>query len=560
MPRQIDDDQIDDDQLLESEEGASEGGMSEEEQARKAVPAWIISIAVHGVLGVLFALVVLVAEELVEETPPVKVTAIDPPPPRPMEKIERDIEETDLALDIDAPESDKVSPISELDVPVEEYSREEDIESEVPKGREEAVADSEMGGEGAFMAIGAGGGASGMFGSRSGGGKKRALGRFGGSKGSENAVDAALRWFKKHQGPDGQWNVTSYPTNCTENPKCEPGQHAHGGDANMACTGYAVLCFLGAGYDHRMPSKYKATVKKGIDWIVANQKGDGLLGERNYELGVAAMCLAEAYAMSNDPALKDPAQKAINVILARQTKEAAGGYGLAWDYVAPNPARNDSSVSGWCVMALKSAMGAGLSVGDGMTGAKNWLKKCWEAANPDFKTLTDPYKDLSWFPYCWNSLTGKCEGTRGTDAGHDLTPVGALVAVFTGHHQGDIMLETLLNHVMKFQFPGSYPCNTYYMYYNTLSVFQAGGDRWKKWNDTCRDMLVNSQRKSQDCFDGSWDFAGTKFPGYEVGRLLSTAYCCLSLEVYYRYVQVAGKDGAKAGAKKEAPKDAPAEK
>jgi hypothetical protein len=192
-------------------------------------------------------------------------------------------------------------------------------------------------------------------------------------------------------------------------------------------------------------------------------------------------------------------------------------------------------------MALKSVLAGGLNVGNAMEGAKTWLRRSWEASNPDWKKLNDPYADVSTFAYTWNANTDAVEVKPPGSGNHEMAPVGALCSVFLGHHGGDIMLETLCNYVMKHQFPKQYPTNTYYMYYNTLAVFQAGGDRWEQWNGTVRDVIVNAQRKGDGCFDGSWDFEGTKFHGSNTGRILSTAYCCLSLEVYYRYKQVGAK-------------------
>jgi hypothetical protein len=525
-------------ELLEGEEG-----QEEEEKQPSGAPGWFISIGVHSLFALIcyYAVWTTMAEET--ELPPMKVTTIDPPPKKEEKKdLDRQLETT-VEINV-ATEAEVAAPINNLDVPLEEKTTTEDeTEAEIAKGREEAVASAEMGSTGAFMAIGAGGGSAGMFGSRTGGGKRRALAKGGGTRASESAVDAALRWLKRHQSPNGMWDAEKYPANCTENPKCEPGKGHGSSDANVAMTGYAVLCFLGAGYDHKTPNKYKTTVEKGLEYLRSIQTGEGNLGPRNYEHAVATMALAEAYAMTNDPDLKQPSQKGLNVLIARQAKDPKGDgayNGLGWDYVEGKVERNDSSVSGWCVMALKSGLAGGLNVGNSMDGAKKWLRRHWEATNPDWKKLTDPYADTSTFAYTWDATNDNVNlGAPGQ--GHDLAPVGALAAVFLGHHAGDIMLETLCNHIMKHQFPARYPCNTYFMYYNTLAVFQAGGPRWEKWNTTVRDMLVNAQRKGDGCFDGSWDWEGTQFHGHDTGRVLSTVYCCLSLEVYYRYKQVGGK-------------------
>ena len=540
MSREEFDDQkaeLSEEELLEGEELEGE----EEDKEPNGAIGWFISIGMHALFALIFYYAVFAAKEKDQELPPMRVTTIDPPPKKDEKKdLERQIENR-VEINV-ATEADVAAPINNLDVPVEEKTTtEEDTEAEVNKGREEAVASSEMGSTGAFMAIGAGGGAAGMFGNRNGGGKRRALAKGGGSRASESAVDAALRWFKRHQSPNGMWDVEKYPVNCTEAPKCEPGKQHGSSDANVACTGYAVLCFLGAGYDHKTPNKYKTTVEKGLEYLRSIQSGEGELGPRNYEHAVATMALAEAYAMTNDPDLKQPSQKGLNIIMERQAKDGKGdsGGGLGWNYKEAQPNRNDSSVTGWCVMALKSGLAGGLNVGSSMEGAKNWLDKTWKAANPEWQKLTDPYTATSNFPYTWDATTDKVSDAL------NRYPMGALCAVFLGHHSGDIMLDSMINSIMKEQFVTSYPTNTYYMYYNTLAVFQAGGPHWEKWNGTVRDVIVNAQRKGDGCFDGSWDFEGTKFHGSETGRVLSTAYCCLSLEVYYRYKQVGAKVEAK---------------
>lgn len=505
-----------------------------------AVSGWGISVMVHAILFLLLAFVVI-AGRLIEEPVPIRPVVIEPPPPPPEEQ-EKPRDLTEVEVDIVADVIVESPVVQNLDVEVEELETEDEEISEISeaKGREEAVAASEMGGSGAFSTIGAAGGASGAFGSRQGGGKRRALGQFGGSKATEAAVDAALRWFVRHQSPNGMWSVTEHPVNCNlPGNKSEPGTERTGADGDAASTGYAVLSFLGAGYDHRTPNQYRRTVQAGLDWIVANQLQSGGWGrDRNYENGVVAMAIAEAFAMTNDPELREPAQKAIDHLLARQIDSGGNYGGLGWDYTTSN-SRNDSSVSGWVIMALKSAEAGGLDIGSGMEGSRNYLERAWNAANNNGEGITDPYEDRSGFPYTWDSNNN---GIRRPDR----TAIGLCMGVFLGLGEGNIKMETMANDVMHRTFVSkddnyqiqTYPVNTYYIYYNTLGIFQVGGDRWKKWNDHMAPLLVNAQIKSDDCLDGSWDWQGTGFHGHRVGRIISTAYNALTLQVYYRYVRI----------------------
>ena len=531
MKHDMTDEDLEDEWLEEEED--------EREHKASGVASWGISLMVHAAV-LLILTVIIFAQTLDEDPPPIRAAQIQPPEEKVEEEKEtREIETTEITIEAEEVVENPV-PV-ELELVVDEIETEEEEVSEVSaaKGREEAVSASEMGGAGAFMAIGGGGGASGAFGNRSGGGKRRALGRYGGNQASENAVLAALRWFARHQSPNGMWDVDGYPANCPDNPKCEPGEKHTDIGADVAMTGYAVLAFLGAGYDHVTPNKFRKTVKSGVDYLLSQVDETGKFPGVNYTQGIAAMALAEAYGMSNDPKLRDKTQKAINEILRQQNKDPedpvpesglSSSGGLGWNYTGPAD-KNDGSVSGWCVMALKSAKACGLNVGNGLAGSKNYLIKAWRDANPNWKTL-DAYSDRSVFPYKWYG------GVKGSADKLQLACVGALCSVFLGYKEGDVMLSTLINEIMATQVPEKYPCNTYYMYYNTLGVFMAGGNKWKTWNEKVRPMLINAQRKEDGCFNGSWNYQFTKFHGHNTGRLLSTAYCCLSLEVYYRYVPI----------------------
>ncbi len=515
---------------------------------KRNTSGWLLSAGIHGSVLIFAWLVVQAAPRAREQdaivTRVMPVTVVD----KKAEKIK-----TPRALEAQPempqmPECE-MSAVAAVDTAeVIDNTTEYPSEMHSDMNREDAIAATELGGPGMAINMGVGGGGAGLMDNRKTG-HKCAARWYNASRASDCAVESSLRWFKRHQGLNGSWESDAYYQNCHEGVKCEPGKLHDASDANVAMTGYAVLCFLGFGQDHKTPSKYRTTVKNGIAWLLSVQNSNGYFGKRNYEHPIAVMALAEAYAMTADPELREAVQKGVDQILTHQNQDSVTGIdgyvgGLGWDYNKPND-RNDASVTGWNVMALKSALAGGVNVGKGMDGAKHWLARHWQASNSavaaqragdkqvwkDAKDITA--YDKSRFFYTWHDRDNKLDGDAGRES------IGLACALFLGRVQGDALVESLANTVMETQLPKTFPTNAYYLYYNTLAVFQLGGERWKIWNATVRDQLVQTQCQTTDCRDGSWDWQGGGFHGSDLGRVLTTAYNTLSLEVYYRYKQLA---------------------
>ena len=86
-----------------------------------------------------------------------------------------------------------------------------------------------------------------------------------------------------------------------------------------------------------------------------------------YGHGLASIALCEAYGMTKDTGLAEPAQHAVNFIVYAQDPVGGG-----WRYTPHQP--GDTSVLGWQLMALKSAHMAYLNVPPKtIKGAVNFL-------------------------------------------------------------------------------------------------------------------------------------------------------------------------------------------
>jgi hypothetical protein len=334
-------------------------------------------------------------------------------------------------------------------------------------------------------------------------------------------VDQALAWLAYHQEADGHWDAKKYGADVK---------------TDTACTGFALLAFLGAGHSERVGG-YKGNVQRAVAWLKSKQDADGMIWDtsddgahhraKGYPCAIATLALVEAAAMA--PGIVDTraaAQKAVDYCTEKH--QSGEGYEKGgWRYSPKAPA--DLSVTGWFVMALKSAHVAKLRVNpQSLDGALKFVdsveKK--EAGGGGGYGLVSHY---------WYMPENEHAHTS-----HRLAAIGNLVRQFLGWKK-----EELQSSVEWFVNKGGVPnwgangeaVDLYYWYYGSLCLFQQGGEVWERWNKGMLSALLSNQCKQGD-ERGSWNPAGEYCT--EWGRVGQTALSCLCLEVYYRYKQLQG--------------------
>ena len=347
--------------------------------------------------------------------------------------------------------------------------------------------------------------------------------RGGGSRESEAAVDRALDWFARHQFPDGSWSFVHQQ--CPQcNGKCgNPG----GNKTTTGATAMALLCYLGAGETHKK-GKYKRVVHAGLTHLLKTQGPDGslaggaiplgdnaaLMSHNPYCHGFAALALCEAYAMTNDERLQQPGQAAIDWIVRLQDR-TGGGFRY-------RPGQKGSmSVSTLQIMTLKSASQAGFVVPkETIAGAVQFLDSCADryGGQYGYSGPTHP-----WVP-------GANYG--GALAIHSTTALGLLSRMYTGWPRNHPGMQRGAAHLASL---GPAEKDNFFNYYATLVLHHYGGREWKAWNAKMRDFLVARQSKAGH-EAGSWPPFGA-WSTYG-GRLMDTAFSCMTLEVYYRYMPI----------------------
>ena len=353
---------------------------------------------------------------------------------------------------------------------------------------------------------------------------------------TEAAIELGLVFLSRFQSDDGSWSFHNFAEGKAQLPEGEEAIMV----SDTGATGLALLSYLGAGYHHR-DDKYQERVQAGIDFLVQRQNEDGDLyvsQDTNtsrsawlYSHGIATLALCEAYGMTQDPALRRPAQLALNFIA--ESQNAKGGWRYSPTY------GSDTSVSGWMLMALKSGELANLDVEEETyERVRKWLDLAQASEAQPYLFRYNPY------------APDTPEQKHGRQATRAITAVGLLMRMYTGWNRRDANMilgaRTLALNPPILGTSSRPRRDTYYWYYATQVMFHMGGKYWAAWNKQLHPMLTKSQVKD-GLLAGSWD-PQAPVPdrwGSYGGRLYVTTMNLLSLEVFYRHLPLYEDTGGK---------------
>jgi hypothetical protein len=325
--------------------------------------------------------------------------------------------------------------------------------------------------------------------------------KLGGTPESEAAVDRALAWLAAQQETNGCWSI-----------KKSGGQDGH----DVAATAFAMLAFYGRSERHDRPGRYRDNVEAGLRWLLREEvaltgdlRGKGGHNNSMYDHCIGTLALAEAYGLTKDPELYDPLQSAVFFLVDAQDPKSGG-----WRYQPRQ--EGDMSVSGWGIMAMKSAEFSGIHVQQkAFEGVRTWLKSVGNGPNGGQFSYqpgggnASPAMHATGF-FC-SQLMGLSPNTKkALEAALSLVPKperGKKAAVATA--------------------------DIYFLYYGTLAGYQYQGECWRNWRDMMHEKLLATQAS-----EGSWDIK--EGHGGSMGKVIVTSLAALSLEAHYRYTPLYG--------------------
>lgn len=349
--------------------------------------------------------------------------------------------------------------------------------------------------------------------------RQQGLQRYSGGMGdqTEAAVQKALVWLQSVQQSNGSWN-----------------KEGAGGGGNAGYTGLALLTFLSNG---QTPSsaEFGETVSRAIRYLVESQTREGLItggGREVYAHPMGTYALAEAYTMTGNVLLREPLERAIQVIIRGQL--ADGGFpgpGDAPTYQYGGGGRSDNSVNAWHVQALKACVIAADVHNMTVPNLNETLQKAMDGML-EITIQRD------------NTLSFHYSAARRNERHDILSSAGGLALHLTGRARSS-QTRQVLNFITRHGVPewdnspnpGEYGGTINLWYYTIQALFHndPDGRAFQQYNRGMATALVQNQNP-----EGFWECFSPRGSGQ--GRVYNTTLAALGLMVYYRYLPTTQAD------------------
>lgn len=309
----------------------------------------------------------------------------------------------------------------------------------------------------------------------------------------DQAVVRALEYLAAQQKPSGGWVVDVF-----------------GGETTSA-TSLAVMAFLAAGH---VPEEgpYAPTIRRGIQYVIDQQRGDGLLVSRHghgpmYCHGISTLMLGEVCGMLAEPqetSCRKALEKAVKLLIASQEVKKDFRNAGGWRY---NSASGDSdlSVTGWQLLALRAAKNIGCDVpAANIDDAVNYVRRCGHAGGFGYQP--------------------------GAGSTAVLTGTG-LTALQVCGAETDVEKQDGLKYLKGRPLRPQDPWYFYGVYYCSVGGYKLGEGPWKELRPQIFEPLLAQQQA-----DGHWnaDNGNEK----QFGTTYPTAMAVLALTVEYGYLPI----------------------
>lgn len=360
-------------------------------------------------------------------------------------------------------------------------------------------------------------------------------------KAREAGVDEGLAWLAAHQAPDGRFAAEGFATQCNGAAYAWPeglGEPGLGGaQHDVGVTGLALTAFLQAGYSPRGRHPYAKVVRRGLRWLLAEQKSGGEfvpLGHPKmmFEHSFATLAVVNAYAMSGSPFLRRAVTSALIFAQACRTKAGGFAYGAGGDVADP-------TVTAVALLPTYTAAFVNL-------GAKQ-LERVPPFAERDtdrtlagdsLRTFVDAENGRGAYSVERKGPKRYGEARQRFPAMHSECITAMAVLLWEGPDRTlrrRPLVQKMLERIYAVPprwLPKTGTVDLMYWWFGAMAMHRARGKRATRWLEDVHRELLAAQRKDGDRCSvlGSWDPAGVW--GREGGRVYATAMGCLTLSAY----------------------------